>query len=82
MEKKISEIKKEFETAGTEKLSELFVCYADDSRVGVSGLIKQYKRKLEKLEQERARHLPEDTPCRFDVVGITGKEISLVKDSF
>ena len=29
-----------------------------------------------------ARHLPEDTPCRFDVVGITGKEISLVKDSF
>lgn len=55
MEKKISEIKKEFETAGTEKLSELFVCYADDSRAGVSGLIKQYKRKLEKLEQERAR---------------------------
>lgn len=27
-------------------------------------------------------HLPEDTPCRFDVVGITGKKISLIKDAF
>ena len=34
MEKKISEIKKEFEMAGTEKHSELFAAYADDSRAG------------------------------------------------
>lgn len=27
-------------------------------------------------------HLPEDTPCRFDVVGITGKQVSLIKDAF
>lgn len=29
-----------------------------------------------------SRHLPEDTPCRFDVVGITGEEMVLVKDGF
>lgn len=28
------------------------------------------------------RHLPEDTACRFDVVGITGKQISLIKNAF
>lgn len=27
-------------------------------------------------------HLPEDTPCRYDVVGITGKQVLLVKDAF
>ena len=32
MEKRISEIKKEFEEAGTEKLLELFAVYADDPR--------------------------------------------------
>lgn len=26
--------------------------------------------------------LPEDTPCRFDVVSILGEEITLVKDAF
>lgn len=29
-----------------------------------------------------AHHLPEDLPCRFDVVGITGTEISLIRDAF
>ena len=29
-----------------------------------------------------SHHLPEDTPCRFDAVGITGDEIALVKDGF
>lgn len=55
MQKKISEIKREFESAGNEKLPELFAAYADDSRAGVSGLIKQYQKKLERLERERER---------------------------
>lgn len=53
--KTISEIKKEFEAAGNERLLELFSIYGDDSRAGVSGLIKQYQKKLEKLEKERER---------------------------
>ena len=44
MEKKISEIKHEFASAGTEELWGLFALYAEDSRAGVSGLIKQYKK--------------------------------------
>lgn len=55
MEKKISEIKKEFEMAGTEKLPELFAQYADDSRAGVAGLIRQYRKKEEALKKEIAR---------------------------
>lgn len=55
MSKKISDIKKEFETAGNERLLELFEEYAEDSRAGVSGLIKQYQKKLERLEKERER---------------------------
>lgn len=55
MSKKISDIKKEFETAGNEKLLELFEQYAEDSRAGVSGLIRQYQKKLERLEKERER---------------------------
>lgn len=55
MEKRISEIKHEFASAGTEELLELFSLYAEDSRAGVSGLIKQYKKKLEKLEKEKER---------------------------
>lgn len=27
-------------------------------------------------------HLPEDIPCRFDVVGITGMQLILIKDAF
>ncbi len=27
-------------------------------------------------------HISEDTPCRFDVVAILGKEITLIKDAF
>lgn len=55
MKKKISEIKKEFESAGNEKLMELFSIYGDDSRAGVSGLIQQYQKKLERMEKERER---------------------------
>ncbi|MEE0421431.1 MAG: ribonuclease HII [Lachnospiraceae bacterium] len=55
MEKKISEIKREFETAGDDQLGELFAAYAADPRAGVAGLIKKYQKKQEALEQERSR---------------------------
>lgn len=55
MDKTISEIKKEFASAGNEELVELFAIYGDDSRAGVSGLIKQYQKKLDKLKKERER---------------------------
>ncbi|MEY8426145.1 YraN family protein [Lachnospiraceae bacterium 46-15] len=29
-----------------------------------------------------AHHLPPETPCRFDAVGITGEDTVLVKDGF
>lgn len=53
--KSISEIKREFAQAGDEELCALFDRYADDERAGVAGLISQYRRKLEKLEEERKR---------------------------
>ena len=28
------------------------------------------------------QHLPETTPCRFDVVSVDGREISLIQDAF
>lgn len=28
------------------------------------------------------KHLPEDTPCRFDVIGILGSELRHVRDAF
>lgn len=55
MRKSISEIRKEFEMAGKEKLLELFAVYADDSRAGVAGLIQQYRKKEEALQKEIAR---------------------------
>lgn len=53
--KKIAEIKLEFEQADDSALHELFVKYADDGRAGVTGLIAQYQKKLERLAAERAR---------------------------
>lgn len=29
-----------------------------------------------------SRGLPEDTPCRFDVVAVTGGQIELIRDAF
>lgn len=28
------------------------------------------------------KHLPEDMPCRFDVIGITGTQVMLIRDAF
>lgn len=27
-------------------------------------------------------HIPEDTPCRFDAVGIVGEEVTLIRNAF
>jgi len=54
MIKKISEIKLEFEQAGS-NLSALYEKYADDDRSGVVSLIAKYKKLEEKLEEERKR---------------------------
>ncbi|MCD7818731.1 MAG: ribonuclease HII [Lachnospiraceae bacterium] len=53
--KQIKEIKEEFEQAGDSELLRLFQEYGNDSRKGVSGLIVQYRKKLERLEKERKR---------------------------
>lgn len=55
MSKTITEIKREFETAGDDRLPLLFAQYAEDGRAGVAGLIAKYRRKLESLQQERER---------------------------
>lgn len=55
--KSIAEIKKEFAQAGSDELLQLFDRYADDARAGVAGLILQYQKKLERLNQERQRLL-------------------------
>ena len=54
MIKKISEIKLEFEQAGS-NLSALYEKYADDERSGVVSLIAKYRKQEEKLEEERKR---------------------------
>ncbi len=53
--KQISEIKKEFAQAGEAELLQLFSEYENDGRSGVSGLIAQYRKKLERLHLERER---------------------------
>lgn len=51
----ITEIKKEFNAASYTELPQLFETYADDSRAGVTALITQYQKKLDKLAKERER---------------------------
>jgi len=55
IEKKIAEIKKEFQEAGNEELPALFTAYANDMRAGVAGLICQYQKRLKALEKEKER---------------------------
>lgn len=55
MNKKISEIKAEFEAADTTKRNELYVLYEKDERAGVVNLIQKYKKQEEKLKEERKR---------------------------
>lgn len=55
IQKKITEIKKEFEEAGNDELPVLFVAYAGDGRAGVAGLIGRYQKKLKALQEEKER---------------------------
>lgn len=55
MSKTIAEIKREFEMAGDDRLSQLFADYAQDGRAGVAGLLAKYKKKQQDLEKERIR---------------------------
>lgn len=55
MEKKISEIKKEFEQADNAGIAELCTFYSADPRTGVVGLVAKYQKKLDALQKERER---------------------------
>ena len=54
-ETKISTIKAEFAACPTDKLGELILMYADDSRDGVRKIIASAENRIAKLETERAR---------------------------
>ena len=55
MEKKISEIKAEFENVAKETLCELYEKYGSDERSGVKNLIAKYKKQEAKLQEEIQR---------------------------
>lgn len=55
MEKKISEIKAEFENAAKETRCELYEKYGSDERSGVQNLIAKYKKQEAKLQEEIQR---------------------------
>lgn len=55
MNKKVSEIKAEFEIADAKRRSELYVQYEKDERAGVVNLIQKYKRQEQKLKEEKIR---------------------------
>ena len=55
MAKNIGEIKAEFEQAKEQEIPELIAAYREDSRAGVTALIRRYEKQMEKLATERAR---------------------------
>ncbi len=55
MDKKITQIRQEFEKADREELGRLFLQYEQDGRSGVRTLIQKYKKKLEEEEKENQR---------------------------
>lgn len=54
-EKKISEIKAEFEQADFKQYETLIQCYAADERSGVKKIIESFEKKLQKYEEEKVR---------------------------
>ena len=55
MEKKIAEIRKEFEAASFSEIPALIEAYWEDERSGVRNLIGKYEKKLDALDKERER---------------------------
>ncbi|SCP95438.1 ribonuclease HII [Anaerobium acetethylicum] len=55
MEKKISEIKKEFQEAGIERFPDLIAEYEADGRAGVKSIISACQKQLLRLEEEKHR---------------------------
>lgn len=55
MEKKIGEIRNEFQAANVSMLPELIATYASDERSGVTALIKKAQKQLDMLQAERER---------------------------
>ena len=55
MEKKIAEIRKEFEAASFSEIPALIEAYREDERSGVRNLIGKYEKKLDALDKERER---------------------------
>jgi len=43
---------------------------------------KQHRIRITAEQYLKERNLPEDTPCRFDVIGILGREVRHTKDAF
>ena len=62
------------------------VKYRTDSSRGnaLEAVNEKKQRVIRKVAQHylMMHHLPENTPCRFDVVGITGTEIVLIRNGF
>lgn len=55
MEKKIAEIKKEFEESKETDWLSLIACYETDERAGVASLVKKYRKKIDDAKKEEER---------------------------
>lgn len=55
MEKKIAQIREEFEKAGRDTIGRLLLEYEPDDRAGVKALVKKYRKKREAEEKENQR---------------------------
>ena len=53
--KSVQEIREELKKAAKEEIPAFIKCYGEDQRKGVQSLLEQAKKRLEKLEAERAR---------------------------
>lgn len=55
MEKKISDIKREFELTNIESISDIILLYKDDNRTGVRKIVESYEKKAAAYERELER---------------------------
>lgn len=70
MEKKIGEIRNEFQAANVSMLPELIATYASDERSGVTALIKKAQKQLDMLQAERERtYASQEFERQYDAEG-------------